>query len=388
MALNNLVAFQPSAQQLTDYANALIMVNNYAYAITNQNLPVLNSPPPNYGTFASSFAPAKQHALNWTDNIFVQLVQFPTTITQEAAQLFNMEDTMITFYLQNLITNPNDTASKTALGKSLTTLQALITSQVQTATSAQQQLQQFGVDIASDAKILTGIAQDATADATGDQAQIAQINTDIANLKSAINTATILLTVSEMGIGISIFVGLIGVVCCFIPGAQLVGAGLIIVAVAGVAASIAGTVIENKRIAAMQAQIDSDQKQITGLNQDIILLNGVSQSFNDLYNANLKAQNALNTIITMWTNLGSTVQQVQTDLTDVENDNTADQYTQALADFQQAETAWAAVVAFAQALASINYSWQDTSGQWHVYGTQNPTINNGNTTQIPSSIAA
>jgi hypothetical protein len=178
------------------------------------------------------------------------------------------------------------------------------------------------------------------------------------------------------------------VVCCFIPGAQLVGAGLIIVAVAGVAASIAGTVIENKRIAAMQAQIDSDQKQITGLNQDIILLNGVSQSFNDLYNANLKAQNALNTIITMWTNLGSTVQQVQTDLTDVENDNTADQYTQALADFQQAETAWAAVVAFAQALASINYSWQDTSGQWHVYGTQNPTINNGNTTQIPSSIAA
>ena len=388
MALNNLVAFQPSPQQLTDYANALILVNNYAYAITNQNLPVLQSPPANYGTFASEFAPAKQHALNWTDNIFVQLVQFPTTITQEANTLFDMEETMIGAYLQALITNPNDAAAKTALGKSLTTLQALISSQVQTATNAQQALQQFGNDIASDAKILTGISQAATADAGADQTQIGQINKDIENLKAAINTANTLLAVSEIGIVLSIFVGIIGVVCCFIPGAQGVGAALIIVGVAGTAGSIAGTVIENKSINAMQAQIDSDQKQITGLNQDIILLNGVSSSFNDLYNANLKAQNALNTIISMWNNLGSTVQKVQTDLTDVANDNTAAQYQQALTDFQAAEAAWADVVTFAQALANINYSWQDSSGQWHLYGTQNPGINSGQTTQIPSSIAA
>jgi hypothetical protein len=90
----------------------------------------------------------------------------------------------------------------------------------------------------------------------------------------------------------------------------------------------------------------------------------------------------------MWTNLGSTIGTVQTDLTDVENDNTADEYTQALSDFQAAEAAWADVVTFATALANINYSWQDSAGQWHQYGTQNPTINNGNTTQIPSSIAA
>lgn len=388
MSQNNLVAFQPSAQQLTDYANALIMVNNYAYAITNQNLPVLNSPPSDYGNFASEFAPAKQHALNWTDNIFVQLVQFPTTITQEASTLFNMEETMIGAYLQALITNPNDAAAKTALGKSLTTLQALIGNQVQTATNANQQLQQFASDIFSDAKILTGIAQAATADAGGDQALIGKINQDIATLNAAISTATTLLTISEIGIGVSIFVGIIGVVCCFIPGAQGVGAGLIIVGVAGTAASIALTVIENKRITAMQAEIDSDQKQITGLHQDIILLNGVSTSFNALYNASLQAQTALNTITSMWTSLGSAIQTVQTDLTDVENDNTADQYQQALTDFQAAEAAWADVVTFATSLANINYSWQDASGNWHLYGTQNPGINSGNTTQIPSSIAA
>jgi hypothetical protein len=388
MSQNNLVAFQPSAQQLTDYANALIMVNNYAYAITNQNLPVLNSPPADYGTFASEFAPAKQHALNWTDNIFVELVQFPTTITQEAAELFNMEETMIGVYLQNLITNPNDTQSKTALGKSLTTLQTLITNQVQTATSTNQQLQQFVSDILSDAKILTGIAQAATADAGGDQTLIGKINQDIAALNSEISTATTLLTISEIGIGLSIFVAIVGVWCCFIPGAQGLGAGLIIAGVAGTAASIALTVIEHQRIAAMQAQIDSDQKQITGLHQDIILLNGVSASFNSLYNASLKAQAALNTITAMWTNLGSAVQTVQTELTDVQNDNTADQYQQALTDFQAAEKAWADVVTFATALANINYSWQDAAGNWHVYGTQNPGINSGKVTPIPSSIAA
>ena len=388
MAQNNLVAFQPSPQQLTDYANALIMVNNYAYAITNQNLPVLNSPPPDYGNFAAQFAPAKQHALNWTDDIFVQLVQFPSTITQEASQMFSMEETMIGFYLQNLIKNPNDATSKQALGQSLTSLQTLIGGQVQTATSAQQQLAQFALNIASDAKILTGISQNALTDAGNDQTTIGNLMADIAALKSEIATANTLLTVSEIGLGLSIFVGLIGVVCCFIPGAQGVGAGLIIVGVAGLAGSIAGTVIEKERIKAMQAEIDSEQTQITGLHQDIILLNGVSQSFNDLYNANLQAQTALNQIIAMWTGLGNTIQTVQTDLTQVEKDNTADQYQQALTDFQAAEAAWTDVVTFAKALASINYSWQDTSGQWHQYGTQNPGINSGQTTQIPSSIAA
>src|ERR1044072_1178521 len=95
-----LATTQPTTQQLADYANALIAVNSYAYAITNQQLPVLNSPPPDYAEFASAFAPAKQHALDWSTDIFVSMIQLPLTIMNQAANLFGTEETLITEYLK------------------------------------------------------------------------------------------------------------------------------------------------------------------------------------------------------------------------------------------------------------------------------------------------
>lgn len=380
-----LTATQPTAQQLADYANALIVVNSYAYAITNQTMPVLNYPPANYGSFTASFAPAKQHAIDWSSDIFVSMVQLPTTIVNQAANLFDMEETMIEAYLNMLISDPTNQKAKQNLATALNTVSNLIQTQIKAVTTIQSQLVTFNTNILADAKTLTQISADATADAGADKQLITTLQANIATLNSQISTAQTLLTVSEIGMGLSIFVGLIGAVCCVIPGAQGVGVGLIVVGVAGEAASIAGTVIETKAIKAMQAQILSDQNQISGLNQDIILLNGIASQFNLLYESNLKAQTALATIMNMWTQLDSTINDVNTELTDVNNDVTAQQYQQALKDFQDAESAWNDLVTFAQALAGINYNWQDSGGTWHTYGTQNPTINSGNVNQIQAA---
>jgi len=380
-----LVATQPTPQQLTDYANALIVVNSYAYAITNQQLPVLNYPPANYATFVADFAPAKQHALNWSTNIFVSIVQLPTTIVSQAANLFNMEELSITLYLQALIQDPNNTMAKQGLASALSSVQQIIQDQVTSITSIQSQLVTFSSDIQTDAATLTQIASESLADAGTDQQTIVTLNADIVTLNAEISTAQTLLTVSEIGIGLSIFTGLIGAVCCTIPGAQTVGVGLIVMGVAGTAASIAGTVIETQSIQVMQNQITSEQNQISGLNQDIIQLQGVSTQFNQLYTANLQAQNALTAISEMWTLMDDTINEVAAELTDVNNDVAAAQYQQALTDFQDAETSWNDVVAFATALAGINYSWQDASGTWHMYGTQNPSTDNGNVNPISAS---
>ncbi len=383
-----LVSAQPTKQQLADYANAVAVVNNYAYAITNQGLPVLQEPPSNYAEFTTKFAPAKQHALNWTDNIFVAMLQLPQTIQEQAADLFNLESTMIEAYLNILISDPGNATAKTGLQKALTTVQTLIQQQVQSIVTIETDLTAFSNDIYSDAEALTGIAQDATDDAGADQAQIVTINGDIQNLQNEIATAQVLLTVSEMGIGLSIFVGIIGAVVCVIPGAQLVGAGIVTAAVGGLAGSIAGTVIESKAITAMQAQITSDQSQISGLNQDIILLNGVSNQFTSLYNANLAAQTALTEIKSMWTSLDQTIGSVATELTDVGTDTTSAQYQQALTDFQAAEANWTDVVDFAKALAGIDYQWQDASGTWHSFTQSSPPADGSTVTQIPTAIGA
>lgn len=383
-----LVSSQPTQQQLADYANAIALVNNYAYSITNQSLPVLNYPPSNYGQFTTMFAPAKQHALNWTDNIFVAMLQLPVTISQQAADLFDLESTMITAYLQALIADPTNAKAKQGLATALTTLQTSIQQQVTTIENIETNLTGFANDIYADAQALTGIAQDATADSGADQTQITNLQADITNLQSQIATAQFFLTVSEIGIGLSIFVGIIGAVVCFIPGAQGVGAGIIIAAVGGLAGSIAGTVIESKAITAMQGQIDSDNTTISGLNQDIIILNGVSTTFTNLYNANQAAQTALSTIKSMWHQLDDTIGSVKTELADVAADTSSTQYQQALTDFQVASTNWAEVVAFANALAGLDFKWQDAAGNWHSFTESPPPPNGGNVSQIPSTIGA
>lgn len=380
-----LVATQPTPQQLTDYANALIVVNSYAYAVTNQQLPSLDYPPTNYANFVASFGPAKAHALDWSIDTFPSIVQLPSTIVNQAANLFNMEELMITTYLNMLISDPTNKQAKTDLATALSIVQSLIATQVKSISAIQSQLTKFSSEVADDAETLTQIAAEALSGVEDEEKQIQAINQTIATLNSEISTAQTLLTVSEIGMGASIFVGLVGAVICFIPGAQGVGTGVIVLGVAGETASIAGTVLENDRIQAMQGEISSEQQEISGRNQDIIQLQGVSAQFNELYNANLQAQNALTTVENMWTSLDSVINEVSKELTDSNNDVSAAQYQQALNDFNQAETAWNDVVTFAQALAGINYSWQDSNGNWHDYGTQNPKIDNGNVNQIPSA---
>lgn len=381
----SLVTTQPTAQQLADYANALIAVNSYAYAITNQQLPVLKSPPPDYAEFATSFAPAKQQALDWSTNIFVSMIQLPVTIVKQAANLFGSEDTLITAYLQQLIDDPNNSGALQGLQNALSTTQTLVKDQMNTVSLIKSQLDQFMVNLERETGTLNEIAGAALADAGNDKTTIEQLKADIVSLNQQIASYQTVLTVSEIGIPLSIFVGLIGAVVCTIPGAQGIGAGLIIAGVAGTGASIAGTVIASKNITALQGAITAGKDQISSLNQDVIQLQGVSTQFTALFEAGLQAQNAAATILNMWNEMDSVITTVSDDLTIVDNDLTSEDYQTALTDFTQAADAWSDVVDFAQGLANINYSWQDSSGTWHQYGTQNPGSNNGNVNQIQAA---
>jgi hypothetical protein len=380
-----LATTQPTSQQLADYANALIAVNSYAYAITNQQLPVLNSPPPDYAEFASSFAPAKQHALDWSTDIFVSMIQLPLTIMNQAANLFGTEDTLITEYLKQLITDPNNASALQGLQDALSTTQKLIKNQLATVSTINTQLDQFLGNIQGDAATLNSIAGAALLDAGNDQAAIEQLKADIVSMNQQIASYQTVLTASEIGIPLSIFVGLIGGIVCTIPGAQGIGAGLIIAGVAGTGASIAGTVIASKNIRALQGAITAEKDQISSLNQDVIQLQAVSTQFAALLAASLQAQNALTTIQNMWTDMNTVVTSVSTELGVVANDMTSDDYLQALTDFGQAVDAWTDVINFAEGLATINYSWQDTSGNWHQYGSENPGSNNGYVNQIQAA---
>lgn len=378
----------PTKQQLVDYANAAAQVNLYAYAITQQSLPVLNSPPPNYANFTVQFEPAKAHCLTWTGGIFPTLLSFPGTIAIQANDLFSLEESIASSYLQLLQSDPTDTAAKAKLNQALTSIQNLVNDQLKTANDLLNNMTQFSTSIARDAQALSSIATQALNDAVTDEVSISQLNAAIADLQNQVNSMQTWLTVSDDVANTSIFVGLIGATLCLVPGAQGVGVALLVLAVAGLAASIPASIILENKIKSAQSQIQTDQQQVTSLNKDVILLQGVNSQFQGLVNANQAAQKAMQAVIQMWQTLDSTLEEVKTDLTDVENDVTAADYAQALADLNAAADEWAQVVAFANALAGVNYSWQDQAGNWHSYTTQAPTANSATITSIssPSSL--
>jgi hypothetical protein len=388
MSLAALLAATPTQQQLLDYQNSCATVNQYAYAITNTSLPVLTHPPSNYSQFATEFAPAKAHCLEWTTGIFPTMLSFPSTIVNQAADLFNMEDTMASAWLDALIADPNNAAAKAGLAKALTTMQTIAQAQVTTAQGLVTSMNTFATNITADATTLSTLAQQALDGAGEDQKQITTYNDDIERLKSQIDTFNTLLTVSEIGMGLSLFVGLLGIVCCFIPGAQGAGIGIIVVAVAGEATSITGTVMLNKAIDADNQAIQTDHQLISEYNQDIIALQGVNKQFQWLQQANIAAQQAMKTVAQMWQNLSTELTTMQTDLATVGTDATSEQYQKAQDDLTAAAVAWQDVVDFAKALAGVDYKWQDTSGTWHSYTSQPAAANQATVAMLPSSQSA
>ncbi|SHM42826.1 non-hemolytic enterotoxin B/C [Chitinophaga jiangningensis] len=382
-----LVALQPTPQQLTDYANALIVVNSYTYAVENQQLPTLNAPPTNYADFISAFNPVKSSAINWSETIFPSITTLPAHIINYAGSLFNLEETLVTGYLNILINDPGNVAARNGLVATLTNMQQTIQAELNFVTDIQSNLTAFTTDTQTAGQTLQQLAQQALSMAGADKTTIQSLNSQIIRLNNDVANAQQLLTVSEIGLAASIFVGLIGLVVCMVPGAQGIGVGIIIFGIAGLGASIAGTVVFSKEVQDLQNSINSLQGQVSGINQDIIQLQGVSGQINALQAASVQAVQALSTISGMWSQLDAAIGAVAAELDDVNNDITSEQFKQALSDFQAAEANWTDVITFATSLANINYSWQDSSGTWHHYGTQNPAADNGQVTAIPSSQA-
>ena len=170
----------------------------------------------------------------------------------------------------------------------------------------------------------------------------------------------------------------------------MAGGVLIAIGVVGEAASITGTVLTNEAISGDQASIASLKAEVPNLDQNIIALQACNRQFVWLQQASQDAQAALQVVINMWTQLQTELTTVKTELTDVNTDVTAAQYQQAIVDLNSANAEWQQVVQFAQALAGVNYQWQDQNGNWHSFSnTSTPvTANGAMVTPLAQALAA
>jgi len=294
--------------------------------------------------------------------------------------MFNVEQSAIGVALRTLQTDPTNQQAKATLAQCLTAILALVQTPLTTAQGLMTQLTDFSTQISGDATTLGTIATQALSSAGADQTTITSINGQLDNLNLKILSLNHQLTVAEILVGVSVVVIGIGVaVWNFAPGfGPLAGAPLMVFGVIGLAATVLSTVLLDLQIASDQASILSLQRQVQALNSDVIAMQACNRQFVWLQQANQSAQAALQVVINMWQQLQTELTTLKTDLTDVNTDVTAAQYTQALTDLASANAEWQQVVQFAQALAGVNYQWQDSNGNWHSFAdTSTPVTANG-----------
>jgi hypothetical protein len=289
-------------------------------------------------------------------------------------------------YLDMLIADPTNQDAKAGLQKALLTMQSIAQTQIDTAEGLLTSMETFSTDIASDAAALNAIAADSLADAATDEDDIQALEAQIVTLKNEIKKLNKSLTAAEIGISVSLYVGLIGAVCCVIPGAELAGAGLIVIGVAGEAASITETVLLTQSIQAANASIQADQQQIEAYNQDVVELQSTNLQFQWLDEANAATQIAIQQVISMWRDLDAELTAVIQELTNSDYDATKEQYQAAQDDLNAADAAWQEVIEFATALAGVSYNWQDADGTWHSYTSQPPGTDNATVAMLPSAV--
>ena len=166
---------------------------------------------------------------------------------------------------------------------------------------------------------------------------------------------------SEIGIGVSIFIAIVGVVCLFVPGGQAAGIGLIALGVVGVGGSIAGTVILNKQINALNDVIQGERQQITQINQDINLLIQLNTQVQNLVTANDEATKAMKVVLDYWKTLDTELSTLITDLNDSTVKLDASQFQAVQTDLTEANTLWGEINTFAVALQQIKYVVDNTA---------------------------
>ncbi|WP_432052253.1 HBL/NHE enterotoxin family protein [Streptomyces xiamenensis] len=387
MSLRAVVAAGEVKQDLADYFNASVEVNTYAYNVMNTSMPDLKRPPADYADFVAKFALARSHCLSWGQGTMGQIIDFPGEIV-DVDNLFEDEADDLSDALDALIKNPANEQAKDQLRESLKRMRSTIQRKAGTAEKLVATITRFRDDVKRDAADLATIADASLLDAKGDADTIRKVNREIEQLNDDIQTWRTIVTVAEIGMGVSIFIALIGITVCIIPGGVVPGGIIIGLAILGEAASIALTVIGTQHIQADNDAIQADRKEVEDLHQDIILLNVLSRQIKWLNEANEKAQSAFGKVAEIWQRLDDELKQLDADLAAVGADASSEQYQQAKNDLAHANAEWQEIVEFSGKLHAIDYKWQDESGVWHSISDNQPGADSGKKELLPASASA
>jgi chromosome segregation ATPase len=361
------------AQAQTSYKQNVVEVNTLMTSVLTSSLPTLNQNPPDWNDFISAYEQANGEALNWVNCVMARLLNVPQEVLGYNAIISQvLQDAKL--QAQTLVNRPADALALATLNRdleALTSQLALVTSFIAGAVAALQQSRDTLPDMAAQ---LQSIADKSTQDANADQAQIDQLNADIAQLKSDIKSLTAAIVALGIFDGVAITLGVTATIALW-------PAGALTWFVLGPAVAVASTYIalDAEKIKADQASIQAKLGQITGITADVATLHVLAGNFADLANQSEAIQTSLQAILAEWQTLEDEVNSAVGDIRSALTDASASNFNAVLADLNDAIAEWSAAYAQAGSLqldltvndAQLEYGMSSAQVQAALAGGQN-----------------
>lgn len=337
---------------LNAFGNAVASVSAYSNAVRFTELAVVpGSEPAWYAALNGNLTNMKTHAQAWIDTIGPSMTAIPQAIINFGDTFEGQYATIVAL----LTAIGSGTPTKQQKKDLLTEMNALLVAleaQRQTIVDANGRLIQFNDNLSADHQALTTGAASITNAIASDNTDITLVNLAMKNLQADIDAMNQVVKWSAVGLGASIFVGIVGVVVAFVT----FGAGALIVAgaVVGAGLSIAGLAVAETRIKDDTAALQQKTQQLSDDHRQIAVLNSVANAVDSLAQKNAAAGSAMDVVLSDWATLSAKLKAVIDDLDQAKGDigSILD-----LGDMATTRTAWQQLMGFATnmqtSLASI-----------------------------------
>jgi len=334
------LAFSKRVQTLSDvqaaYKQSVIFVNTEATGVYSSQLGVLNTLPPDWQDFVTAHQNAQADALDWINNVMARLLTVPASVQNYNGTISAaLQDAKL--QAQALIANPTNAGAKSALISDLNLVKSQVSLVLAFVSSTLSSLQSYQNKVPDMAQQLQTIANKSSADAGADQKKIDDLNAAIDQLKSDIKSLTAAIVALSIADGIAITLGVVATIAAWPVGAL---AWLVL----GPAVAVATTFIalDAVKIKNDKALIESKQSEITGITQDVAVLQGMAKQYGDFAAQTAEVQSNLENVLAEWQTLDNEVTSAVNDIQAAIADQQAPNYQAVANDLDQAITAWTA----------------------------------------------
>jgi len=382
LTLNKVLKAIPTTDELVSYTNALLLINQYTYAISCQKMPNLANPPQRYSNYIKQFQSAQKNPCKWTQTYFGLMASTPASIIKYPNPFGVLENHLI-----RLINNPNDRDAKISLKKDFDNIHIIFKMEDDSIQDIFKFLTDFVNSIGNDAATLNRLSNEALNLSDYDKNKILNLKCEIENLQERIEKDEQFLKASDLiGKLVNLCISVVGIECEVATEIVLKELDIIIdITHFGTPDSILGTLAQED-IKQAQQKIKSDAAEIKAVDADVVLLTNLSAQFSKLDSALPQTNDALRKILNMWKVLSQAIALVKSELEVVEwNDLKSGHYQAALDDLYKIKSNWGELYNSANTLSNVSFTWQDTDGNWHNFGEQNPSQNNSKVNYIQAN---